>query len=235
MNGLAPGFVIIFAVLASAIGGGFRQLFNGEAFVFVVGGSLGVLITMTGWKELLALKDTLLELARSNDTESTKMSEAILRFSRNRGSGAAESNPLLRASIELSDQGLDPETYRLMLGQKLSEIVNALDRPSNILRNLAKYPPALGMTGTVVGMIHLFSNLGGTGRTAVGPSLALALTATFYGLILANFLLLPLADRLQEFQEKKVQQFELAYQMLLLIEQGQPNSVIQEGLRELAS
>ena len=94
------------------------------------------------------------------------------------------------------------------------------------MRNLSKYPPALGMTGTVIGLVAIFADLSSENRANLGPSLALAMTATFYGLLLANTLLLPLADRLQVMHSHKVRENELVFRVLLLLQQGEPKEMI---------
>lgn len=60
---------------------------------------------------------------------------------------------------------------------------------------LAKFPPAFGLMGAVMGMISSMSEIG-AGSNSVGPSLALALVGTLYGVALANLVILPLAENL---------------------------------------
>ncbi len=58
---------------------------------------------------------------------------------------------------------------------------------------IADAAPALGMIGTVAGMIGMASDLGNPAQA--GPSLALALTSTLYGLVLSACIAAPLAER----------------------------------------
>ena len=70
---------------------------------------------------------------------------------------------------------------------------------AKILNSIAKYPPAFGLLGATTGMISMMTNLGGPGGTAaIGEAMALALVATFWGIALANFVFLPLADNAQK-------------------------------------
>ncbi|MBC7662110.1 MAG: MotA/TolQ/ExbB proton channel family protein [Chitinophagaceae bacterium] len=98
-------------------------------------------------------------------------------------------------------------------------------------RNLAKYPPALGMTGTVMGLVSLFSILGDNNKTALGPALALAITATFFGLILSNCFVTPLADHLhiKHMQDEKV--YTGVYQILILINRNEPARLISDEVK----
>ena len=50
------------------------------------------------------------------------------------------------------------------------------------------------MIGTLIGMVQMFANM--TDPSKLGPFMAVALLATFYGAAVANLLCLPLADKL---------------------------------------
>jgi chemotaxis protein MotA len=96
---------------------------------------------------------------------------------------------------------------------------------------LGKYPPALGMVGTVMGMIQLFSGLGAnSGQNQIGLQLALAMTATFYGLLLSNFLLLPFADRLEVKEERRRANLERTVKVLVAIQKKQPTLISERIL-----
>jgi chemotaxis protein MotA len=103
------------------------------------------------------------------------------------------------------------------------------------MRNLSKYPPSLGMIGTVIGLVTLFSNLTPENQKNVGPSLALAMTATFYGLLLANGLLMPLADRLYVRHLAQVQLDEQVYRILILIHRNEAEAMISEEVHSIAA
>ena len=54
--------------------------------------------------------------------------------------------------------------------------------------------PAFGMLGTLIGLVIMLSNMGGD-PSAIGPSMAVALITTFYGIILARIIFIPLATK----------------------------------------
>ena len=108
------------------------------------------------------------------------------------------------------------------------EIENETIDAVQAFKNLAKYPPALGMTGTVIGMIGLFTNL--QDKSQIGSHLATAMTATFLGLVLTNMFISPLADRLQVRHINRKRMFGNVYQILLLINQDEPAQLVQSEL-----
>ena len=65
---------------------------------------------------------------------------------------------------------------------------------------LAKFPPAFGLLGAVIGIVSLMQGLGGADAIkTVGPAMAVALVATLYGIAIANFFFIPLGENLAKF------------------------------------
>ncbi len=62
-------------------------------------------------------------------------------------------------------------------------------------RAVADAAPAMGMIGTIVGLVEMFAGMDDPAR--IGPAMALALLTTLYGVVLANALAAPLAARLE--------------------------------------
>jgi chemotaxis protein MotA len=85
-----------------------------------------------------------------------------------------------------------------------------------------------------MGMISLFSALD-ENRSNIGSALSIAMTATFFGLVLANVFISPLADRLHVRQVHMHRTLENMYELLLLINQGEPTALIKEELNERAA
>ena len=101
------------------------------------------------------------------------------------------------------------------------------------LRNLGKYPPTLGMLGTVVGLIELFTKIGGD-KSILGPSLAVSMVCTLYGLALANFIVLPISDRIQVYQMAEAENSQFICKILLMIDQDHGESLIKDEIHVAA-
>ncbi len=65
-----------------------------------------------------------------------------------------------------------------------------------LFRTMGRASPAFGMVGTLVGLIFMLSIMGDSPEK-IGPFLAVALVTTFYGLILAHLIFLPMGNKLQ--------------------------------------
>lgn len=136
-------------------------------------------------------------------------------------------DPFLKEGIELLVMGLKREEFKDILTERIYRSRQREEDVVNLFRKLAKYPPAFGLVGTVLGLISLMRSVGsGADASTVGLNMALALTATLYGLAFSNFVLAPIAENFQRVaDEKKVFREFLFEGLLLLFDQKDPLSV----------
>lgn len=67
---------------------------------------------------------------------------------------------------------------------------------------MADAAPAIGMAGTIIGLIGMFAGM--RDPTTIGAAMALALMTTLYGMILANMIAGPIANRLANLSEREI-------------------------------
>ena len=101
---------------------------------------------------------------------------------------------LLEGYTLMRKQELDPLEYRAILINRNQRFKERYTGDTKALTALAKFPPAFGLLGATTGMIAMMTGLGPGGKETIGPAMAVALVATFWGIAVANFILLPLAD-----------------------------------------
>lgn len=108
--------------------------------------------------------------------------------------------PFLRYGIELVISNYKIEEIRIMLNTAVEGSFERNMVPVTVLRNMAASAPAFGMVATLVGMVIMMANLQ-SDMTQIGHGLALALTATLYGIVTARLVCLPAAEKLQQKEE----------------------------------
>jgi chemotaxis protein MotA len=69
-----------------------------------------------------------------------------------------------------------------------------------VLRRASEVAPAMGLIGTLVGLVQMLGSL--SDPSAIGPAMALALLTTFYGAVLGNVVLSPLAAKVERAAEE---------------------------------
>lgn len=100
---------------------------------------------------------------------------------------------LLRAVMMVAD-GLGDDIDRVM-GGDLDALIDRHRRSASLLKRAAEIAPAMGLIGTLVGLVQMLAQL--DDPTSIGPSMAVALLTTFYGAILGTIILGPLAAKLE--------------------------------------
>ena len=71
---------------------------------------------------------------------------------------------------------------------------------SHLFENMARVSPGVGMIGTLIGLVHMMSNLSDPG--SIGSGMAVALLTTLYGLLLGTLLYAPFGEKISIEAEK---------------------------------
>ncbi len=71
---------------------------------------------------------------------------------------------------------------------------------SHLFENMARVSPGVGMIGTLVGLVHMMSNL--TDPGSIGAGMAVALLTTLYGLLVGTLLYSPFGEKISIEAEK---------------------------------
>lgn len=235
MISLPIGIFAIIAVIGYALTGISADiLLNMHTLVLVCGGTLAVFALSTPYVDIFGLFNALADL-RKPDVPLRSVADDLVVLSKNKQSGTKNSHPLTTYAQDLWKQGVDTDMFHGLLMQRLEELNRGTEQAVASLRNLSKYPPALGMVGTVLGIVVVFSQLTPESRASIGPNLAYAMTATFYGLLLANAVLMPMADRLYVMHLRRSKLNNHVFHILRLIEDGEPTALIEGELNEKAA
>ena len=120
--------------------------------------------------------------------------------------------------------------FKMILQGRQNRTEESYAWDAKFLTALAKFPPAFGLLGASTGMIAMMSHLGSGGKDSIGPSMAIALVATFWGIALANLLLLPLADRAHRLNAEDAKLRSMITSALVLMHQSARPQVIFEHL-----
>lgn len=104
-------------------------------------------------------------------------------------------DPHLAKAVQIVTDGYSGDDVARVLSQDLDALVERHRRSASILRRGAEVAPAMGLIGTLVGLVQMLAQL--QDPESIGPSMAVALLTTFYGAILGTVVLAPLAAKLE--------------------------------------
>jgi chemotaxis protein MotA len=137
----------------------------------------------------------------------------------------------LRNGLQAAIDGADPEDLREMLLDKV-EAKRASDKVgAQFYANMGGFAPTVGIIGTVVSLVHVLENLSEPEK--LGHMIAAALVATFWGLLTANIIFLPMSNRLKRLSETECAQMSLVVEGLMAVQAGANPRMVGQRLRAL--
>lgn len=146
--------------------------------------------------------------------------------------GVRSQNHFLGDGISLIADGFTKEEVSKILTERIRATVNRYRNDEKILRSLVKVPPSFGLVGTTIGLIVLFAQVGSAdAMKTIGPAMAVAMTATFYGLIFAFLIISPLVERIVWINSRDLQMREMTKQGVLLLMDNSSPIYIEEILK----
>jgi chemotaxis protein MotA len=104
-------------------------------------------------------------------------------------------NDFLQKAINLCVDGHPPELVEEALAQEAQQTAERYEVAERVFRGIGESAPAIGMLGTLVGLVQMLNTL--DDPSSIGPAMAIALLTTLYGAFIAQLIALPLADKLQ--------------------------------------
>jgi len=176
------------------------------ALLIVIGGCIaGSMISLPGHEILRIFKRTYYAIVYPKNSYLGTLQE-ILRIAINANKdvlfierlGDQVKNAMLKDGLSLIRLGFKADDIRRFLEIKKARNEASLSECSVLYMGLAKMGPAFGLLGTLVGLIILlYFHMGGGDMGKVASSMGIALTATLYGVGLANLIFQPLGEYVQ--------------------------------------
>lgn len=240
--GLFAGAAFIIVSILISEGAVLNSFWDPPSVLIVLGGTFASTIVAYPAKSLKSLGGALKTAFQRKKTDLYAEIELILGIAntaRREGLLALEnslskvSDPFLKKGIMLVVDGTDPEFVKSVMESEIYFVQERHSQGQAILDSMASYAPAYGMIGTLIGLINMLKNL--SNSDALGPSMAVALITTFYGVVLANLVFNPISKKLKVMTAQEALRKELLLEGLLSIQAGENPRVIQKRLYSFLS
>ncbi len=200
--GIGLGFVLI--SLSILDGSSLSTFIDVPSMLVVLGGTLAAVLVQFPAKQVFSIIALIGVAFRGRESQARELIHEVVEFAkkaRREGLLAMEQevaehpNEFLRKGVQLVVDGTEPELVRSIMEIDLAAHEERHALGQEVLRAVGAYAPAFGMLGTVIGLIQMLAQL--DDPEAIGPGMALALITTFYGVVLANLVFLPMAGKLR--------------------------------------
>jgi len=243
------GISTIIGIVVAAIGilGGFTveggsvmSLVNLPGFMIVVVGTLGATITSFPLSLTMSIPSSFIRaMTGGSGVEPREMAEHLVSMAdkaRREGLLSLEddanqvSEPFARKGLMLMIDGTDPEALKSIMEIDMDQEASREKEKAEIFKAGSGFAPTLGVLGAVMGLITVLGNLGGD-VAALGHGIAVAFVATFYGVGMANVLLLPVATKLMAISGEEEQVREMIMEGILSIQAGDNPRIVKEKLQ----
>jgi chemotaxis protein MotA len=220
---------------AMLMGGSFSMYFDLPAVLIVFVGSIFVVLIKFSLGQFLgairvALKAFSFDQVRPRELidEVVQIADAARKGGLLSLEGRRCSNEFLDKGVQLLVDGHDAEVRRGLLAKDLRQTIERHEWGAKIFKALGEVSPAMGMIGTLVGLVAMLGNMDEPKK--IGPAMGVALLTTLYGAVLANMVALPIADKLtlRRVEEGRVKS--MIIDALLAIQAGQNPRVIRSML-----
>ena len=208
--GVIGGFAIIIG--AMILGGSPGSFLDAPSLLIVFGGTFLVTTTSFSLQDVIRAQSTMFtavayhaEPASNAALQSLFLADNAKRqgiLSLQKYMQNSKGNKFLNRGMIMLQEGYKPDQLaRILLQQAQVEHLHK-KKSASILRRAGEVSPAMGLIGTLVGLVQMLSNLDDPGN--IGPSMAIALLTTFYGAILANMIFHPVAAKLERLAEEEL-------------------------------
>ncbi len=232
------GLIGAFGIVTAAIlvGGSALVFVNPPSLLIVMGGTLMVVLMKFPLAHFLgAVKIAMKAFFHKSESPDQLIREGVelANVARKEGVLGLEnqeiSNPFLQRGIQFCVDGHEPDFVRSMLSKDINLTIERHERGKAIFVAIADVGPAMGMIGTLVGLVQMLSAM--DDPKAIGPAMAVALLTTLYGAMLANMVAMPIADKLAHRSQEERLNKRLILEAINGIQEGINPRIMEELLK----
>lgn len=224
-------------VLAAIFTGGSALVFvNIPSILIVIGGTVMVVMMKFTLQQFLgafgvAARAFTFKLENPEDLIEEVVN--LSNVSRKEGMLALESvevnSETLKMGIQMLVDGNEQEVIRSVMTKDRQQTIDRNSWGAKVFSSTGDVAPAMGMIGTLIGLVQMLSNM--DDPKAIGPAMAVALLTTLYGAMLANMIALPIADKLNLRKAEEGQIKAMCIDAVIAIQEGQNPRIIESMLQ----
>jgi len=233
------GIVVAYTMVLIAlyIGPGVSVYIDLPSILIVLGGVSGIVMMNYPLNRILNVMSIVLQTFMFKNKNANELISQLVNFSiraRKDGILALETaeneveDDFLRTGIRLAVDGTEPEVIKTIMETELAHIEERHSEGAGILESIATFAPAMGLIGTLIGLVAMLQTM--EDPASIGPSMALALLTTFYGSIIANFFAAPLAGKLKVRSSEELLMKDIMIEGIMSIQNGDNPRIVEKKL-----
>lgn len=207
--GLILGFGLIIAAIM--FGGNVAGFLNWPSVFIVIGGTFAITTVSFSISDIIKAQFIVLKMLFFKLPEQQSEAGTLLRLSQKARTGGTLTlekdvrtlkEPFAQQGLMFAIDNTPPEQILTALEGEITSMAERHEKTIAILRRAAEVAPAMGLIGTLIGLVQMLGNL--TNPSSIGPAMAVALLTTLYGAILSHMVFAPLATKLEKNSDQEV-------------------------------
>lgn len=234
--GIVSAFGLV--IIAILMGGGLSLFINIPSLMIVVGGTLGATMINYPLKDVLGAVNVVKNVFF---TRSHSVGDIVKQFAefgnkaRREGILALETDiariddEFLKKGLQLAVDGLEPQLICEILDTEVEFLKERHQLGAEIFSTMGSFAPALGMIGTLIGLVQMLQSM--DDPSTIGPAMAVALLTTFYGSIMANLICMPVSGKLRTRSKEETLVKEMTIQGVLSLTKGENPRILEQKMK----
>lgn len=212
---------------------------NAPGLMIVIGGTLSatlVSVPLGEFKRIMHALSVVMRKEPPNHEQYINFVVNICKKAKQEGTLSLEKdlikidNLFLKDAVEMLVDGYKVEEIQEILTERITNKIDNEKAEIDLLNNMSKFAPAFGLVGTLIGLIALLANLDTGSMSSIGPSMAVALSTTFYGVIFANLFFRPMAIKMDKRMRGEVKLMHMVHESIVMIAQEWHPAKVQDYL-----
>ena len=237
--GTVIGIVLILSlfIISMVMGVGVGAYVDIPSVMIVVGGSIGALMVSFKPSQMKAFTKIFMKAIKPGEEDVAELIKKLVDFATKarkdgilalEGDINSEENEFLKKGLSMAIDGSDPDTIRELLEIEMEQTSTRHKIHGSIFNQWAGLAGAMGMVGTLIGLVAMLLNM--ADPSAIGPSMAVALLTTMYGAIIGNVFGTPIYNILSIRNDEETLVKEMILAGIMSIQSGDAPRVLEAKL-----
>jgi len=237
--GTVIGIVLILSlfIISMVMGVGVGAYVDIPSVMIVVGGSIGALMVSFKPAQMKAFTKIFMKAVKPGEEDVSELIKKLVEFATKarkdgilalEGDVNSEENEFLKKGLSMAIDGSDPDTIRELLEIEMEQTSTRHKIHGSIFNQWAGLAGAMGMVGTLIGLVAMLLNM--ADPSAIGPSMAVALLTTMYGAIIGNVFGTPIYNILSIRNDEETLVKEMILAGIMSIQSGDAPRVLEAKL-----
>jgi chemotaxis protein MotA len=238
------GIVISFGlvIISILIGGDGLWFVNAPSVMIVFGGTMGATLLAFPLKDVLRVFNVAKHVFMHKSQSANDLIPLISGFAkkaRQEGILSFESqleeidDPFLVKGIQMAIDGMESSAIEEVMTTEIMYINERHRLGSEIFTTMGTFAPAVGMLGTIIGLVQMLMQM--EDPSQIGAPMAVALLTTFYGTLLANLVFLPVAGKLKTRSKQEILIKQMVLEGVISIQSGDNHRIVEQKLKAFIS